>query len=134
MDLKPTEYGSYEYPEWATYVGWMFSLASVSAIPFVIVLKICKAKGPLLQRIRILLEPTEEWGPKLQMHRMETHSPKHTDSQVPLALPNYDPDGYGENDFGESLGGSKMSVGDDSCSEFEGLRLNIPSRVSETGV
>ncbi|GIY10187.1 sodium- and chloride-dependent glycine transporter 2 [Caerostris darwini] len=133
MDLKPTEYGAYEYPEWATYVGWLFSLASVSAIPFVIVLKICRARGPVLQRIRILLEPTEEWGPKLQMHRMETHSPKHTDSQVPLALPNYDPEGYNDSEFGDNLG-SKISVGDDSCSEFEGLRLNIPSRVSETGV
>ncbi|XP_042907514.1 sodium- and chloride-dependent glycine transporter 1 isoform X3 [Parasteatoda tepidariorum] len=134
MNLKPTEYGEYVYPNWATAVGWIFSLISVAAIPFVVVLKICQAKGPILQRIRVLLEPTEDWGPKLQMHRMETHSPKHTDSQVPLALPNYDPDGYGDNDFGGDNLGSKLSIGDDSNSEFEGLRLNIPSHVTETGV
>ena len=49
MNLKPTEYGDYKYPGWATYVGWLFSLASVSAIPIVVIMKISRAKGPILQ-------------------------------------------------------------------------------------
>lgn len=47
------------------------------------------------------MKPTAEWGPKLQHHRVETHAPKHTDSQVPLTLPNYDPDAE-DNDFENS--------------------------------
>lgn len=43
------------------------------------------------QKIRILTEPTADWGPKLQVHRLETVSPRHTDSQVPLAS-QYDAD------------------------------------------
>lgn len=35
-----------------------------------------------LQRLKTLMEPTADWGPKLQVHRIEAHSPKHTDSQV----------------------------------------------------
>jgi len=41
------------------------------------------------QRVRILLQPTSDWGPALQVHRIECGAPTHTDSQVPLTLPNY---------------------------------------------
>lgn len=132
IDMKPTEYGSYVYPDWATGVGWCISLISVSAIPIVAIVKVIKFKGPLLQAIIILSKPTAEWGPKLQMHRMETHSPKHTDSQVPLALPNYDPDG--DQDYSDDTNSDKPRNSLDSNSDFEGLRLNIPNSVTETGV
>ncbi|CAG2167879.1 unnamed protein product, partial [Oppiella nova] len=84
IDLKPATYGDYVYPWWASVIGWMLSLVSVAAIPFVAVLKITKMRGPIIHRIKVLMRPTSDWGPKLQLHRMETHSPKHTDSQVPL--------------------------------------------------
>lgn len=123
--MKPTEYGNYVYPDWATAVGWTISLFSVSAIPIVAIIKICQANGPLLKRISILSKPTAEWGPKLQMHRMETNVPKHTDSQVPLTLPNYDPDpdAFDPDDNSD----------DAKTDEGEGLRLNIPSYIHETG-
>ena len=37
-----------------------------------------------MQRIRMLLQPSSDWGPKLQVHRIEAGAPTHTDSQVPL--------------------------------------------------
>lgn len=46
IDMKPTQYGDYIYPEWATGVGWCLSLFSVSAIPIVLVYKVYHAKGP----------------------------------------------------------------------------------------
>ncbi|XP_023241236.1 sodium- and chloride-dependent glycine transporter 1-like isoform X1 [Centruroides sculpturatus] len=126
IDMKPTQYGTYVYPDWATGVGWSISLFSVSAIPVVAIIKISQADGPLLKRISILSKPTSEWGPKLQMHRMETNVPKHTDSQVPLTLPNYDPDP----DVFDPDDNSDDTKTDEGS---EGLRLNIPSYIHETG-
>ncbi|XP_013788103.2 sodium- and chloride-dependent glycine transporter 2-like, partial [Limulus polyphemus] len=131
VDIHPTNYGSYVYPDWATAVGWALSMFSVSAIPLVACIKICKADGPIRKRIKTLLQPTEDWGPKLQMHRMETRSPKHTDSQVPLALPNYDPDCYDDNDFPDDQGDGQQ----EDTSDSEGLKLKIPSYPNhETGL
>lgn len=98
-------------------------------------------------------KPTEHWGPRLQQHRIETHSPKHTDSQVPLALPNDDMDGdidYPDDypkfpnggyvnggNFYRSVNGSGSFTGnDDTASESEmGLQLTVPpSSVRETGL
>ncbi|XP_022256695.1 sodium- and chloride-dependent neutral and basic amino acid transporter B(0+)-like [Limulus polyphemus] len=131
IDIHPTEYGSYVYPDWATAVGWTLSMFSVSAIPIVACIQVYKAEGPVGKRIKMLIQPTDDWGPKLQMHRMETRSPKHTDSQVPLALPNYDPDCF---DFPDDL--SKEGDGQqDDTSDSEGLKLNIPSYPNhETGL
>lgn len=86
------------------------------------------------QRIRTLSQPTADWGPKLQIHRIETHSPKHTDSQVPLALPSYNQDGDGDddNDYPVYYNHSKTENGD---SESEsGINLNIPKSRYETGL
>jgi hypothetical protein len=35
MDSKRLEYNDYVYPIWATILGWMFTLSSVTAIPVV---------------------------------------------------------------------------------------------------
>ncbi|XP_076352499.1 sodium- and chloride-dependent glycine transporter 1-like [Tachypleus tridentatus] len=131
IDLHPTEYGSYVYPDWATAVGWIVSMFSVSAIPIVACIQISKTEGPVGKRIKMLIQPTEDWGPKLQMHRMETRSPKHTDSQVPLALPNYDPDSF---DFPDDLS-KEVDGQQDDTSDSEGLKLNIPTYPNhETGL
>lgn len=55
----------------------------LSSVDFVINLFIF-----FIQRIRILLQPSSDWGPALQIHRIEAGAPPHTDSQVPLAIPN----------------------------------------------
>lgn len=70
-------------------------------------------------------KPTADWGPKLQLHRIEAHAPKHTDSQVPLTYPNYDPDGFGDDN--DSNG--KDSDGSIST---DGLHMGICMR--ETGL
>lgn len=77
------------------------------------------------QRFISLSKPTSEWGPKLQQHRVEAHAPKHTDSQVPLTLPNYDPDGFTEDNDSESKHG-------DGYFSNGGLHMAIPIR--ETGL
>ncbi|GIY52686.1 sodium- and chloride-dependent neutral and basic amino acid transporter B(0+) [Caerostris extrusa] len=125
IDMRPTEYGDYVFPGWATGMGWALSLFSVSAIPITAAFKIYKAEGPIWTRITTLAKPTSDWGPKLQHHRVESHAPKHTDSQVPLTLPNYDPDGFGDDNDSDS----KNS---DGYFNTEGLHMTIPMR--ETGL
>uniref|UniRef100_V5ICV2 Putative sodium-neurotransmitter symporter n=1 Tax=Ixodes ricinus TaxID=34613 RepID=V5ICV2_IXORI len=134
ISMPVTKYGDYVYPSWATAVGYLLSFTSVSAIPAVAIFKIYHARGSLMTRIRTLSQPTADWGPKLQIHRIETHSPKHTDSQVPLALPNYNQDGDGDddNDYPVYYNHSKTENGD---SESEsGINLNIPKSRYETGL
>lgn len=134
IDMPETRYGDYVFPAWATGVGYLLSFTSVSAIPAVACYKIYYARGSLMTRIRMLSQPTADWGPKLQMHRIETHSPKHTDSQVPLALPNYNQDGDNDDDldFPVYYNNAKTDNGD-SESEAGGINLSLPKRY-ETGL
>lgn len=103
LGMQPNRYGDYEFPAWSNAVGWAMSLFSVSAIPIVMFMQISHEKGPILERIKRLIRPTADWGPKLQSHRIEAcYSPKHIDSQVPLAG-NFDDDADGDDyNFEES--------------------------------
>ncbi|CAG2102991.1 unnamed protein product [Medioppia subpectinata] len=133
LEMKPASYGDYVYPWWASVIGWGLSLISVSAIPLVAIMKINELRGPILHRIKVLMRPTSDWGPKLQLHRMETHSPKHTDSQVPLR---YDAD----NDSNDSTDDLKINgkdnyiMADEPSDSDTGLRLKLPLYHSETGL
>ena len=117
VDFKTLTYGNYTYPMEATILGFFIALSSISMVPIVATYKIFQLDGPIgevnlivffpsqiilkirrsyiddisvcFQRVRILLQPTSDWGPALQVHRIECGAPPHTDSQVPLTLPNY---------------------------------------------
>lgn len=138
IDVKPTSYGDYIFPAWTTPVGWFFSLVSVSAIPIVGLHKLFNSdiKRNVVDRFKILIQPTADWGPKLQIHRMETLSPKHTDSQVPLAAP-YELDDNDSNDSNDSddmnTGGQTRPSGyilSDDPSDVGGIRLEIGGSMS----
>ena len=139
VDMKPTSYGDYIFPAWTTPLGWFFSLASVSAIPIVALHKLFNSdiKRNFVDRFKILIQPTADWGPKLQIHRMETLSPKHTDSQVPLAAP-YELDDNDSNDSNDSDdmntgGGQSRPSGyilPDDPSDVGGIRLEIGGSMS----
>ncbi|EFX87893.1 hypothetical protein DAPPUDRAFT_42690 [Daphnia pulex] len=88
VDFKTLTYGDYTYPMEATILGFFIALSSVSMVPIVATYKILQLDGPIGERVRILLQPTSDWGPALQVHRIECGAPTHTDSQVPLTLPN----------------------------------------------
>lgn len=47
--MRPTEYGDYVFPNWATGLGWAMSFFSVSAIPIVAFVKVYQGHGPILQ-------------------------------------------------------------------------------------
>ncbi|RWS28104.1 Sodium- and chloride-dependent glycine transporter 1-like protein, partial [Leptotrombidium deliense] len=133
-DMQPTQYGEYTFPEWATPVGWFLSLISVSAIPTVAVYKLYKADGPIMESIKTLIQPTNEWGPKLKVHRLVSHSPKHTDSQVPLAS-QFDADVESNDSDDLKKNNIRGYFIDDSYDAADtGLRITIKEHLNESGL
>ncbi|KAL3859016.1 hypothetical protein ACJMK2_009257 [Sinanodonta woodiana] len=60
----PPNYGSYVYPKWSVSLGWCAAAASLVPIPVYMVIMIWRTEGTLLQRVKILLRPSESWGPR----------------------------------------------------------------------
>ncbi|XP_071101920.1 sodium- and chloride-dependent glycine transporter 1-like [Haliotis cracherodii] len=59
---RPPKYGDYDYPPWATGVGWMVSLASILPFPAVFVWKVWNTKGDnLKEKLTNSMEPSNEW-------------------------------------------------------------------------
>uniref|UniRef100_T1J3F9 Transporter n=1 Tax=Strigamia maritima TaxID=126957 RepID=T1J3F9_STRMM len=95
IDFTPIKYQDYTYPSWSVGIGSLFAITSVLAIPAVAAVKISKAKGTFWERIKKLSKPTEFWGPKLAVHRDDSHRMNLKDSQIPFADPiadNFDSD------------------------------------------
>ena len=110
IDFSVLTYGDYIYPMEATILGSIIALSSIAMVPIVGIYKICQLSGSIeevtensspifteiknevfmyfIQRVRFLLQPSSDWGPALQVHRIEAAAPTHTDSQVPLAASN----------------------------------------------
>ena len=50
VKYKPLTYNKvYEYPDWAVALGWTLALASMICIPMVVVIKIIRSDGPLIE-------------------------------------------------------------------------------------
>lgn len=115
VEMKATSYGDYIFPSWTTPLGWVFTMIPISAIPIVALHRLFSSeiRQSILNRLRILIQPSADWGPKLQVHRIEAMSPKHTDSQVPLASHQYQlgDDDDDEDDVRKPPSGGGMSGG-----------------------
>lgn len=54
VKYKPLTYNKvYEYPDWAVGIGWTLALTSMICIPMVVVIKIIRSDGPLIEVGRI---------------------------------------------------------------------------------
>ncbi|KAJ8301429.1 hypothetical protein KUTeg_020416 [Tegillarca granosa] len=71
IDYSPAKYDEYTYPVWADVLGWMMSFCSIIWIPIVMLYKINKEDEAkhLLDKLKLLITPTREWGPALIKHR-----------------------------------------------------------------
>nr|KAG5685713.1 hypothetical protein BaRGS_027978 [Batillaria attramentaria] len=49
MRYKPPTYGDYHYDVWGSVLGWIVAAVSFVPIPAVVVYKLYRAKGTLLQ-------------------------------------------------------------------------------------
>ncbi|XP_030275159.1 sodium- and chloride-dependent taurine transporter-like [Sparus aurata] len=58
VKYKPLTYNKvYEYPDWAVGIGWTLALTSMICIPMVVVIKIIRSDGPLIERIKAVAAP-----------------------------------------------------------------------------
>uniref|UniRef100_A0A671TLC3 Transporter n=1 Tax=Sparus aurata TaxID=8175 RepID=A0A671TLC3_SPAAU len=56
VKYKPLTYNKvYEYPDWAVGIGWTLALTSMICIPMVVVIKIIRSDGPLIEVGRIAI-------------------------------------------------------------------------------
>uniref|UniRef100_A0A7N9AKY8 Transporter n=1 Tax=Mastacembelus armatus TaxID=205130 RepID=A0A7N9AKY8_9TELE len=70
VKYKPLTYNKvYEYPDWAIGIGWTLALASMICIPMVVVIKIIRSDGPLIEvggisHMFLSSRPADHRGPK----------------------------------------------------------------------
>ncbi|KAL8594857.1 hypothetical protein ACOMHN_016098 [Nucella lapillus] len=60
---EPPTYGDYHYDTMASMIGWIIASISFLPIPVVAVIRLSRAKGSLLQRLKQTTRPDEDWGP-----------------------------------------------------------------------
>ncbi|KAL1431859.1 hypothetical protein MTO96_013951 [Rhipicephalus appendiculatus] len=60
VNQAPVEYHNYRYPPWAISMGWGLALSSVSMVPLVAIIKLCRAKGTCTDRIAYTITPAAE--------------------------------------------------------------------------
>ena len=95
--LAPVTYGDYEYPGWAIVFGWMLGLCSILPLPIVMVVSVLKEEGTLMQRVKKLARPADNWGPALPENReaylasLEPH--RRPRPAVDMSSPIYSPKG-----------------------------------------
>ncbi|KAM8865278.1 sodium- and chloride-dependent GABA transporter ine isoform 1-T1 [Synchiropus picturatus] len=58
IQYTPVRYGSYMYPKWAEFVGWLISMASMIWLPLGAVHELYINKGSFLQRLRAATRTT----------------------------------------------------------------------------
>nr|XP_061814449.1 sodium- and chloride-dependent taurine transporter-like isoform X2 [Nerophis lumbriciformis] len=86
VKYKPLTYNKvYEYPDWAIGVGWTLALASMICIPMVVVIKIIRSDGPLIERIKAVAapvrggassRPADHRGPREQAYPVDPNGNK----------------------------------------------------------
>ncbi|XP_045164528.1 sodium- and chloride-dependent glycine transporter 1-like [Mercenaria mercenaria] len=71
VDYEASTYGDYTFPAWADGIGWVLACLVISPIIIVMFYTLAKeddTDSPL-EKLRLLITPTREWGPYLVKHR-----------------------------------------------------------------
>ena len=64
LDYDGNKYGDYRFPGWANLLGWVLTFSSIAVVPAVAVRKILQEEGSLAQRVRKLVQSSQDWKPK----------------------------------------------------------------------
>ncbi|XP_018620377.1 sodium- and chloride-dependent taurine transporter-like isoform X2 [Scleropages formosus] len=83
VKYKPLTYNkTYQYPDWSIGLGWALALASMVCIPMVVVIKIIRSDGPLIERIKAVAAPVKGGGSS----RPASYQTKGNKLAIPLDL------------------------------------------------
>ncbi|XP_046913168.2 sodium- and chloride-dependent glycine transporter 1 [Dermatophagoides farinae] len=80
FETPALNYGSYQYPYWAIWIGWSFALLSIIAIPLMMIKESLLvlfsnkySKKTINQKLRMLIKPTGKWWNNYNhMHKNES--------------------------------------------------------------
>ncbi|XP_055936488.1 sodium- and chloride-dependent glycine transporter 1-like isoform X3 [Argiope bruennichi] len=76
IEYKPAKSGNYVFPDWANVVGWVIAFFPVVVIVFLMFYKICTTtKRPFREKLSLLMQPTDEWGPPPKLATFKTGDP-----------------------------------------------------------
>ncbi|KAK2192523.1 hypothetical protein NP493_28g03055 [Ridgeia piscesae] len=77
VGFKPTQYGDYIFPPACEVIGWILSTVEFMFIPGVAIYKLCTTERgkSLIERLRILTTPHEDWGHKDEARKEENQIP-----------------------------------------------------------
>lgn len=64
IDLAPSSYRHYQFPEWTLKFGWILTLICISIIPAIAFIRFLFApSGSFTEKISYLCRPSEDWAP-----------------------------------------------------------------------
>ncbi|PIK49656.1 putative sodium- and chloride-dependent neutral and basic amino acid transporter B(0+) isoform X5, partial [Apostichopus japonicus] len=72
FDWSNPEYNG-PYPTWANAIGYLMFMLALIWIPINAVYQFIIADGDLYQRWKAIVNPSENWGPALSVHRLEAY-------------------------------------------------------------
>ncbi|GFY49748.1 sodium- and chloride-dependent glycine transporter 2 [Trichonephila inaurata madagascariensis] len=76
IEYKPATIGKYVYPVWANVVGWIIAFFPVVVIVLRMIYKLCTiTKRPFREKLSLLMQPTDEWGPPPKLATFKTGDP-----------------------------------------------------------
>ncbi|XP_022079492.1 sodium- and chloride-dependent glycine transporter 1-like [Acanthaster planci] len=76
VDYVPASYASYIFPVWAEAVGWIMTCSSlICVIIYAVYYLVVKVRGTLLERVKVAIRSTPEWGPAKDEDRAEVGYP-----------------------------------------------------------
>lgn len=85
---KPPEISKGEpFPQFAQAIGWVLTVIVLLPIPVTFLYKLYKAKGSIVERLRIITTPTAEWGPNDGKDRRNLDNPYHMEMKYGLDNP-----------------------------------------------
>ncbi|XP_022079528.1 sodium- and chloride-dependent glycine transporter 1-like isoform X2 [Acanthaster planci] len=86
----PSGYDGKVFPPWAQGLGWILTLLSFVTIPVYAIFAVffrADRSFSILDRLKVLLRPTWDWGPTLDKHRIEAgYDPLPVDGTPPSQL------------------------------------------------
>ncbi|XP_035217234.1 sodium-dependent proline transporter-like isoform X2 [Stegodyphus dumicola] len=76
IEYTPAKSGTYVYPAWANAVGWVIAFFPVAVIVIMMFYKLCTiTKRPFREKMSLLMQPTDEWGPPPKLATFKTGDP-----------------------------------------------------------
>ncbi|XP_071491708.1 sodium- and chloride-dependent glycine transporter 1-like [Diadema antillarum] len=74
----PAYYGEHTFPDWAQALGWVIASIPFAAVPvYAMYALFFLADGTIIERLKVLMRPSADWGPSLDKYRNEAgYEPK----------------------------------------------------------